>query len=82
MTGPISQNIEISLPAMDYQLGDAVVYRTFHYDHLHVIDALFEDGSLGVTGFKKSESWLSGFTSADAIRPATKAEIRARKRLL
>lgn len=82
MTGPISQNIEISLPAVDYQLGDAVVYRTFHYDHLHVIDALFEDGLLGVTGFKKSESWLSGCTSADAIRPATKAEIRARKRLL
>ncbi len=66
---------------VDYKLGDVVVYREFYLDQLHVVDALHEDGSIGITGFKKREGWLKAWVDKKAIRPATKAEKKARKRL-
>ncbi len=64
-----------------YQIGDVVVYRRFYYEQLHVVDAIFGPGEYGITGFKKSEAWLSGSTTTDTIRLATKAERKALKRL-
>jgi len=65
----------------EYKLGDVVVYRTFYYEQLHVIDAIFGPGVYGITGLKKSEAWLSGSTDTETIRLASKAERKAGKRL-
>lgn len=67
--------------AVDYKLGDVVVYREFYLDQLHVVDALHEDGSIGITGLNKRENWLKGFVDKGSIRFATKAEKKAKQRL-
>ncbi len=64
-----------------YEIGALVVYRSFYCDALYEVDQLFEDGSLGITCVKKRESWRNGAANPESVRLATKAEIKAKKRL-
>lgn len=72
-----------SPPAVDFKIGDAVVYKTFYYDHLYVVDKIYDEypNDVGITGFNKRDKWLESITQKKEIRLATKAEIKARRRL-
>lgn len=72
---------DVSL-AVDYKIGDLVVYRRLYLDQIHIVDALFDDGSIGITGLKKRENWLSGCVYKESIRHITKEEKKAGKRLI
>lgn len=66
----------------DYAIGDVVVYASHILtDRLHVVDAFHESGCVGITGFYKREDWLCGWVNVGDIRPATTAELKARRRL-
>ncbi len=79
---PPEQGNQPNTTDQDYAIGDVVVYTNpILTDRLHVVDQLFEDGSVGITGFYKRENWLCGWANVGDIRPATTAELKAKRRL-
>lgn len=80
-TDPLKEHTGSGGDSPLYKLGEVVVYKNFYLDQLHVVDMFYKDGSLGITGLKKRESWLQAWIDSDLIRPATRAEKKARQRL-
>lgn len=67
--------------AVEYRLGDLVVYRDFYIDFLLKIDLLIDEKTIGYRGANRHSMYFEGAADKETIRIATKAEIKAKKRL-
>ncbi len=67
---------------VQYVLGDLVVYRDFYIEFLLKIDMIIDEKTVGYRGASRQYMGFLGCTEIKEIRHATKAERKAKRRLL